>query len=262
MNDPEWGSRRWLARPVPDQAEALLFGFPCSGMGASTYAGWPQRIGQLEVLGLQPPGRESRYRERSHRTHEGYAADLAAALRPHLARPYALAAHCGGVPYALETLHRLATEGLPPPCYALLSSWGAPQRGLYGRLNYVDLQTFDAVAEVSGIAAALGWSLPADVAEIVSEALREDLEIQRGYRYAAVRPLPCPVVLVGWTADDVVPAGDVEPGWHECGNVQYSLLEGDHREFMRCPPALRRLITQACAAGRAHGWTCAPTPTS
>ena len=242
------GSPRWLVRQIPDSADMVLFGFPYTGMGASTYAGWPAQIGPVAVAALQPPGREGRIRERAHRTHAAFAGDLVAALRPYTSRPYLLAAHCGAVPYAVQTLLHLDAAGLPLPRYVLLSSWGAPHRGLYGRLNHVDLASLDVRAEVSAIARGMGRSLPPDLAEIVADALREDLEIQRGYRYEPGRPLPCPIQVVAWTADDVVPPGEVRPGWEECGAVRYTELDGDHRAFLLCPPSLRQLVLDALRA--------------
>lgn len=236
------GSQRWFTRPVPSDAEALLVGFPYTGMGASTYADWPSRIGPMAVVALQPPGREGRLREPAHRTHAAFADDATAALRPYLGRPYVLAAHCGGVPYALETLRSLMADGQPPPRALLLSSWGAPHLGLYGRLNHVDLATLDPVAEVIAVARQMGRELPEDLAELVSEALSEDLEIQRDYRYSSGFPLPCPVRVVAWSRDDVVPAAEVRPGWASYGDVRYVELEGDHRAFLACPAALRQRI--------------------
>jgi hypothetical protein len=83
----------------------------------------------------------------------------------------------------LQTAAHLEKTGLPAPARLFAPSWGAPQRGLHGRLNFVDL-------------------------------------------------------------DEVVPAGEVWPGWQDCLDATFHLLEGDHWEFLRCPPSLLDLIEQ------------------
>jgi surfactin synthase thioesterase subunit len=98
------------------------------------------------------------------------------------------------------------------------------------------------VAEVMAGARRLGQNLPEELAELVAEALSEDWEIQRDYRYASGFLPPCPVRVVAWTRDDAVPPEEVRPGWQAYGDVRYAELDGDHREFLACPATLRQLI--------------------
>jgi surfactin synthase thioesterase subunit len=197
------------------------------------------------VVPLQPPGREGRFREAPHETYESFANDLIGALRPHIqARRYAVSAHCGVVPYALETIRRIPGAGLPPPVRLIASSWGAPQRGLYGRLGHLDLGEIDAVTEVKAVAASLGSEVVDELAELLAEVLEHDLVVQRGYRYPAAQRLPCPVTVLGWSQDDVVPDHEVHDGWDEIATVRHFTLDGAHRDFLSCPDALRDLLTR------------------
>lgn len=237
----------WFARPLPDGDDPVVFCLPYTGMGASSYQEWPACIERLALVPLQPPGRESRFREGAHQTHAAFAEDLAAAMLPHVRRPYAFAAHCGGVPYALAAAFRLRGAGVPP-ARLIASSWGAPQSGLYGRLNHMDLDDLDPVAEVTALAERMGRTLPPDLAELVGEVLLEDLRIQRGYRYPPGEKLPCPVTVVGWSDDDVVPDARVHPGWDECGEVRHRTLLGGHRDYLRCPLGLRQLLVDELGA--------------
>lgn len=237
---------RWFM-PPPAPERRLLFCFPYAGVGASSYRHWPKWIDDVQVCALQPPGRENRTREEPHRDHAAFAADLVDALTPYVERDYAFAGHCGAVPYALDTIAELARRGLPLPTRLVASSWGAPQHGLYGRLNFVDLATADLVAEVKALFGRAGAPIRDDFAELSARVLRLDLEVQRGYRFAADRRVPVPVTLVGWTRDEVVPAAVVEAGWAECADVTYHLLAGEHLDFLHCPDvlhdALRRWLT-------------------
>ncbi|ASW54307.1 thioesterase II family protein [Plantactinospora sp. KBS50] len=243
--------RRWFV-PPPAPEHRLLFLFPYAGVGASSYRPWPRMVDDVQVCALQPPGRENRTREEPHRSHAAFAADLADALTPYLDRPYYFAGHCGAVPFALDTIDELNRRGLRLPERLIASSWGAPQRGLYGRLNFVDLETVDLVAEVSALFARAGAAMRPDMAELLARVLRTDLEVQRGYRFDPDRRIPLPVTVVAWTDDAVVPPDLVTPGWSECAEqVTHELLIGEHLDFLRCPDVLREALRRWLSAAPA-----------
>lgn len=245
------GPTPWLVQGDPKQAEFVIFGFHYAGTGAaSTYRAWPQRIGQGWFSPLQPPGREDRIREMPLGSHPAFAADLVDALADYLDRPYAFAGHCGAVTYMVETVLRLEALGLPLPRRLFASSWGAPHRGLYGRLNTLDLDQIDIVGELQCIAVQrFGSALPIALVDIAAETLMFDLRVQREYRYGGRPRIPCPVVVIGWTRDAVVPASVTWPGgWDECSDAEFRELDGDHWEFLKCPPALRELLEQEMQA--------------
>ncbi|WP_036345989.1 thioesterase II family protein [Micromonospora sp. CNB394] len=231
---------RWFV-PAPP-AGPLAFAFPYAGVGASSYRPWPARIGEVAVVAVQPPGRENRTREPAHRTHRAFAHDLADALLPYLDRDYYFVGHCGAVPYALETIFELERRGCPLPRRLVASSWGAPHRGLYGYLNFVDLSTADLHAETRLLFARAGVPVREDFVDLLTQVLRHDLETQRDYSYPAGARVPVPVTLLGWTGDDVVPADQVRPGWTECAQVEYEELEGAHLAFLSCPANLQRSL--------------------
>ncbi|WP_211288776.1 thioesterase II family protein [Actinophytocola xinjiangensis] len=238
----------WLVHGSPGDAEFLLFGFHYAGVGAaSSYRDWPARIGGGWFCPLQPPGREDRIMEEPLRSHRAFAEDLVPVLRERLDRPYAFVGHCGAYTYMLDTTLHLAELGLPLPAKLFASSWGAPHAGLYGRLNFLDLDDAgietDLVAEIQDVSLArTGQPLPADLAELAAETLLFDLRVQRAYRYDGTPKVPVPTVVVSWRQDTVVPPELVVPGWQECAEVTFHEFDGDHWEFLRCPEALRSLI--------------------
>jgi len=242
---------RWFV-PPPASDGRLLFCFPYAGVGASSYRQWPRRIGDVQISGLQPPGRENRLREAPHRTHAAFAADLADALTPYLDREYFFAGHCGAVPYALDTIAELDRRGLPLPTRLIASSWGAPDAGLYGPLNFADLATVDLVAETMSLFGRAGAPIRRDFAELAAGVLRTDLEVQRGYRFEPGRRVPVPVTVVAWTRDDVVPPELVAPGWQRCAEVTHELLDGAHLDFLHCPDVLRESLPRWLSAPQAQ----------
>ncbi|MDH2427096.1 thioesterase domain-containing protein [Sphaerisporangium sp. TRM90804] len=229
--------------PVPGDGTALLLCLPYSGVGATSYRRWPKTVGGMTVCALQPPGRENRLREPRPATHREFAASLADFVRELGDRPYAFFGHCGAVPYALETTRYLAEHGDPLPLWILASSWGAPDNGLYGRLNFVDLDGHDFVAEIVSMAGQMGSTLLPEMASLGAEILRHDQVVQRPYRYPPGHLIEVPVTVIGWTHDEVVPPGEVFPGWERvAGRLERHTLPGSHFEFLRCPEELQELI--------------------
>jgi surfactin synthase thioesterase subunit len=240
---------RWILRPIPAEGDFLVFGLPYAGTGASSFNRWPHRFGAGRFCAVQPPGRENRLDEAVVGSHREYAERLVEAIGAELTRPYALIGHCGSVPYLLETAVHLERCGLPAPRRLFASGWGAPDRGLYGRLNFVDLAETDMVAEVEELAAALGVRPHPEFIELAAETMTADLLVQRGYRPSALPGRDVPVLVIGWTEDVVVPPDVVWPGWEECAAATFHLLPGDHWEFLRFPRALRDLIEHEMTAG-------------
>ncbi|MER7004764.1 thioesterase domain-containing protein [Dactylosporangium sp. NPDC000555] len=238
--------RKWLFGKVPDEASALVFCFPYAGAGAASYRRWPRTIKAGAVAAVQPPGRENRFAEPPFPTHREYGADLGAFLSPFTDRDYVFFAHCGGVPFALETALWLAEHGRRPPRKLVASSWGPPHKDLYGGLNKVDIERHDFVAEIQEVQRGLGNpDMPVELARIGATVLRQEVEVHRPWRYDAARRVPCPVVAVAWEDDDVVPPAEaVDPAWSEVADTEFRTLPGNHWAFASCPESLRLLLAE------------------
>lgn len=232
----------WFLRAVPEEASAALLCFPYSGVGASSYRQWPRQVSGMHVVALQPPGRENRLREPRPQTHHEFATSLCAALPRLKARPFGFFGHCGAVPYMLATVFELQDRGWPLPDWIVVSSWGAPQRGLYGRLNFVDLDDHDFGAEVTAVAAGSGLPMSPELVTAAAELLRFDQVVQRQYRYPDGRRVPVPVAVVGWTRDDIVPPAVALAGWADVAEVRPYVLDGAHYEYLRCPDQLKAVV--------------------
>lgn len=231
---------------MPETASAVVFCFPYAGAGASSYRRWPQEIDAGAVAALQPPGRENRFAEPPFETHREYAADLGAFLAAFQDREHIFFAHCGGVPFALETILWLRDNGYPGPRKLVASSWGPPHLDLYGGLNKVDLKTHDFVGEIQAVQAGLGnTDMPLELARLGARVLRQEVVVHRPWRYDVSRRLPCPITAVAWEEDDVVPPAEaVHPAWRECGDTELRTLPGGHWSFATCPEVLRDLLAE------------------
>ncbi|MFH8556695.1 thioesterase II family protein [Streptomyces celluloflavus] len=236
---------RWPFLPLPAGDGPVLLCLPYSGVGASSYRNWPRDLDGTLIRALQPPGRENRFREPRPATHREFSESLTGFLTELGDRPYGFFAHCGAVPYALDTAFHLQDRGRPLPRRIIASSWGPPDEGLYGPLNFVDLDRHDFVAEVRSMARKMGGEIPPEMAAMGAEILRHDQVVQRRYVYPAGRTVPVPVTVVGWSDDEIVPPGQVLHGWDRVAESDYRTLTGTHFAFLDCPPGLRSLLATA-----------------
>lgn len=80
-------------------------------------------------------------------------------------------------------------------------------------------------------------------------AMRDDLAVQRSYRYPTGKQIPVPVNVIGWRNDEVVAPAVALDGWSELGEVTTTLLDGEHFDWLQCPESLQIHLTDLLA-----GW--------
>ena len=233
---------RWLLRRLPVDAAGALFCFPYSGVGASSFREWPKELAGLHVVPIQPPGRENRIREQALTTHQEFAASFAEALHLLDGRPFAFFGHCGAVLYLLEVIRLLEERDEPLPMWVMSSSWGGPQLGLHGDINYVDLETYDFRREVLAMAGRQGAVMEPVVADMAAALLKFDATVHRGYSYPDGWRVPVPVTAVAWTEDDMIPPETALAGWDVVADVEPVTLDGSHTAYQNCPADLRAAI--------------------
>src|SRR5690606_15736239 len=121
-------SKPWIIRfqSRPD-ARVRLFCLPHAGVGASAYRTWHTGLGpEVEVCAVQPPGRESRFREPPYRRLVDLADAVAAAIAPETDGPYALFGRSMGAWVAFEVARRLDGRRAGPACL-IVSGRRSPQ---------------------------------------------------------------------------------------------------------------------------------------
>lgn len=101
-------------RPRPDAA-IRLFCFPHAGGAASSYFHWPAALDGIDVLAVQPPGREGRLPEPPIADMPTLLERLVAAIEPHLDRPCMFFGHSMGSLVAFELARELRSRGLRTP---------------------------------------------------------------------------------------------------------------------------------------------------
>jgi amino acid adenylation domain-containing protein len=216
-----------------------------AGMGGTT-GGYVPLIRHLpddvELIGIQLPGREARADEPAMTDMMAVADQVVAALTPVLDAPIVLYGHSQGSWLCWEVAHRLAHRpGVPPLALVAacaLPPLAAPTAGLTRLAELTADGDFDRVAldELAGVFRGLLPDQILDSEELLAQyvdRLRADTVLAESHR-SVLRgvtrpPLPMPVLAVEGSDDPVLPAGAMQV-WRELtdGPFSRSSIDGTH----------------------------------
>lgn len=175
---------------------------PYAGGSAQVFAEFARKTSlEVEVWGLQLPGRGSRLRE-SPVTDMGEMIALAVdALRPRLELPFALFGHSMGALLAFEVARELRRSGASAPWRLYVSACPAPQAApevppLHGVSDEALLQVLDAFGGLPN-----GFDARSPAAPALLPALKADLEAHASYVYDPEPPLDCGIVAFAGVED-------------------------------------------------------------
>lgn len=118
----------WLIRFSNScNARLRLFAFPFSGGSATSYESWREWLNpEIELYGVQLPGRGARMAEPLIRNMDDLFAQLLPDLLSLLDKPYLLYGHSNGALMAFDAANRLLQLGLKPPSAIALSAKCSP----------------------------------------------------------------------------------------------------------------------------------------
>ena len=207
-----------------------MFCFPFAGGGASGFRDWYAELpADVEVLGVQYPGHETRIAEQPLDAMEPLVESLCTAVAPLLDRPFVFFGHSLGALVAFELARRLRRESLPQPARLFVSARLAPDlldsNERVGRVSDEEL-----IAELRR----LDHTDPAvfeypELLEILFPAIRADFLICDTYRFAGEEPLSCPIAAFAARDDCTVAPAQIE-AWraHTSGAFAMHVLPGGH----------------------------------
>jgi len=226
VSTPRWLLRRHR-RP---EAPLRLYLFPHSGGSVGEYLRWSDDLPDVEVLGVQTPGRGSRLGEDPPIR----MADLVDALADQVrfTGPCAFFGHSLGAAVAYELAVALRGRGLDGPRRLYLSSHEAPHR----RRPVGPLHVLDEPSLITAVEEQYG-SLPQEIHEdaewrgLILGALRADLEIVATYRHTPSAPLDCAITVMGGTEDFVTEPDLAAWDRYTTGAFGLRIFEGDHFYF-------------------------------
>lgn len=223
--------QRWIASCQPRaERRCRLFCFPYAGGSAACFRQWPELLpSDMEVCPIELPGRGHRFSELPPTCLRDVVQDVAAALAPLFAEPFALFGHSLGATLAFELARRLAASGKAAPQRLFLSGQRAPHRP-DPKPPLHDLPDHELLEEIRG----LGGTPPElfahpELRELFLPILRADFALGETWVYVPAQPLACPLSVFGGLNDPEVGTEDLL-GWREytAADCRIRHFVGDH----------------------------------
>jgi medium-chain acyl-[acyl-carrier-protein] hydrolase len=238
----------WVRCPRPsDRATVRIFCLPFGGGGAAIFREWPRDLWpEIEVWHVQLPGREARHREPALTRMDALVEPLAAAMLPHLDRPYAIFGHSMGALIGFELARLLRRQAAPDPLHLFISARRAPHVTDRSPPLHT-LADADLVAQLTqrynGMPRAVLES--AELLRMFIPIVRADLTMTETYVYAPEEPLLCPISAFGGHDDDAVTRDDLAAwGDQTRGSFTLRMVPGGHFFLQTLRP---RLLSAICA---------------
>lgn len=222
----------WLMRPLskPDAATEI-YCFPHAGAGASTFSSWARRIGdEIDLMGIQLPGRESRFRQQPLFDIEAIVQSTASAIEANARRPLVLYGHSFGARIAFLTAARLLVRGLPVR-HLVVSAAASPthprhQAPIHG---LPEDEFVRALSErYDGIPAAVLQDR--ELLTMCLPALRADLFVLETDDQTSATAIDCPITALAGQQDPMSPPSAMQ-AWRALSTVGFDLHEFDGGHF-------------------------------
>ncbi|MFD8828661.1 alpha/beta fold hydrolase, partial [Streptomyces sp. NPDC059605] len=259
----------WLRVLKPaEQPRARVFAIAGSGGTTDSHVPLIRHLPEdIELVGLQLPGRDTRTGEIPPTDATAVADEVAAALTDRLDVPVVLYGHSQGTWLAWEIAHRLTrVPGRSP--LSMVVACGLPphmeQPPELAKLHSTE-EMVDS-AEIDGLTTAFRGILPEallqneEVLTSYVTNLQTDITMAKNHevllRSDRRAPLDIPVVAVGASLDPVLP-DEVQPGWAELtdGPFAHHTIAGTHAAPIENPEAMVAELMaalRAIDAGTAH----------
>jgi medium-chain acyl-[acyl-carrier-protein] hydrolase len=235
-----------------------MFCFPHAGGGASLFRTWSEALPpDIEVCGVQLPGRESRWKEPLIASIGTMIEALVPALQPWLDVPPLLYGHSMGSLLAFELARELRRRGLPQPRNLFVSGRRAPDiASPNAPIAALDEESFVAaiIRQYNGIPEPIRHDR--ELLRVFLPMLRADIGLIESYRWREEPPLECPISAFAGLDDPSVDYPNLI-AWrrHTAGDFRLEFLAGGHffpqtrRDLLL--RGIARDLEGACAAPRA-----------
>ncbi len=244
----------WLIihKPRPE-GRARLVCFPFAGGGAATFRLWADLLDAgIEVVAIEPPGRQTRVDEPPIREIGTFVEALIPELLPVLDRPFAVYGHCLGALTLYETVRKLIENYGAAPAHIFVSGARPPDElqrhqqfedALTERLlklpgytvfEPVYRQPDEVFAEaIRGFRVVETERLLAspELRRLILPTIRADFEMSSKYRYHNAEPLDVPITCLTGINDTYVSLENAE-SWKRFTRKDFQLHMLDSEHFI------------------------------
>ncbi len=207
-----------------------LLCFPYAGGDIHSYRNWAKLVPpDIQLIGVQLPGRGRRLSETPNRDLRHTVRQLLVELKPWLHQPFAFFGHSMGALLSFELAHSLRAAGLSGPEHLFVSGRSAPHVP-DSRAPLHDMPEPEFINELkkyNGTPQEVFDSR--ELLDLVLPTLRADFEMVETYEFRTTSPLDIPITAFGGSHDPEVPLTDLS-AWKIHTQQQFSerILEGDH----------------------------------
>jgi medium-chain acyl-[acyl-carrier-protein] hydrolase len=217
----------WLPfhQPRP-HARVRVFCLPYAGGGASVFRGWNEALQKdVELVALQPPGRERRILEPPFKKLPALLDALEPVLAPLLDKPFVLFGYSMGTRIALALAQRWQARGAPLPVGMVLAASNAPHLTRESREVLDEAAFIEMLRRYEGTPAEV--FAHKELLDMVVPMLRADFAIADTVLPAL--PVSCPFSIYGGLEDNHALPETLE-GWRPLttGDFQMKTFPGKH----------------------------------
>jgi surfactin synthase thioesterase subunit len=245
-------STPWLVRQRGGQRRLRLYCFSYAGGNAFCFLPWQTHLKpEIEVCGIQFPGRGERLTEPLYSSFPMLIKVLAQVIAEDNTLPFAFFGHSLGGLVAFELARYCRRHDLCMPVHLFASGCAAPQsRGPDRRLHEFDEdRLINALKEYNGTP--LGVLEDRELLGLILPAIRADFALMADYRYHPGPRLDIPITVLVGKHDDQICLEQIDCWQNETTNrchVQW--FEGGHFFINEEQPIvltfLKRALSDAC----------------
>jgi medium-chain acyl-[acyl-carrier-protein] hydrolase len=231
-------------RPV-SQPVLRLFCFPFAGGSGVVFRDWFKALpAEVELCGIQLPGRESRFKEEPYTRVADLVRDVADALNRRGDVPFVFFGHSMGALVAFELARELRRRHQAGPELLMVSGRRAPQRPDADPPIHAlpEPQFLEKIRGFNGTPEAVFQS--EELLQLLVPLLRADFAVCETYEYQKDEPLTCPIAAFGGFEDPEVCEEDIA-AWSQqtIGSFTLQMFPGDHFYLLDRSATLLRQVT-------------------
>jgi len=251
---PRTAGDGWLILHRPDSAAAMrLFCFPFAGGGAATFRPWVQHLDpRVELVAIEPPGRQTRIDEPPIRDLETFVQQLVPRLLPFLDKPFAVYGHCLGALTLFETVRTLIHAHGLAPVHVFVSGARPPDElhrpqdfettllekllklpgySLFAPIHQQPDEVFAAAMLEFNVIATEDLLDNPELRRLIMPVIRAEFEMSSKYRYVPEEPWDVAITCLTGTRDLYVSAANAR-SWSRFTKRRFQLLLVDTEHFL------------------------------
>lgn len=194
----------WLIGAPVARPKMRLFCFAYAGGNAAEYLDWQAPLGgDIELRGVQLPGRGARWAEDPPTELDSVVETVARVVRANATLPFAFFGHSFGALLAFEVARFCRRQGWPLPMHLFASGCDAPQLFVAEAWHSVDdAELIDMLHRLDGMPPEL--LAHEELIQMLLPMLRADFGLVAGYGYRRGPRLTMPITVLAGTADVLV----------------------------------------------------------